>query len=166
MKKNIYKNARLAAAKTEPDLSTVEKAHPHLYISREKLMMIEQTNPKKRQASPSPDEVVLMSKVYKAPELCNYYCTHQCPIGKENKPLIHDNLGEIASGLMSALYFLDSFSEKIHEILADSKISDEERQSFEKSLEILNNISYSTDCLDLWARKHGLWAQSKDAADT
>ena len=30
-----------------------------------------------------PEEVLIMAKGYKAPELCNHYCAHECAIGKE-----------------------------------------------------------------------------------
>ena len=29
-----------------------------------------------------------MAEVYKAPELCNYYCSHECPIGRKYVPPI------------------------------------------------------------------------------
>lgn len=156
MKVNVYKQARLAAAEKKPALSTVEKAHSSLYISREKLLMIEQTDPAKRRADPNPDEVVKMAEVYGAPQLCDYYCTHHCPIGQGHKPLIHNSLSEISTSLMSALYFLDNASDKIHQILQDSKVSDEEKKEFIQSLKILKDIAYSANCLDLWAQKQGL----------
>ena len=30
-----------------------------------------------------PEDVMIMSEIYKAPELCNYYCTHECAIGRK-----------------------------------------------------------------------------------
>jgi len=31
-----------------------------------------------------PEDVVLMAECYKSPELCNFYCTHECAIGEKN----------------------------------------------------------------------------------
>lgn len=31
---------------------------------------------------PHPEEVLIMADKYKSPELCNYYCSNQCPIGQ------------------------------------------------------------------------------------
>ena len=156
MKENVYKLARLAAAKRNPELSSAEKAYPYLYISREKLLMIEQNDPGKRRAVPNPDEVVTMAEVYEAPELCDHYCTHHCPIGQGKKPLMHNSLSEISAGLMSALHFLDNASDQIHRILGDSKVSDEEKKEFAQSLKILQDIAYSAQSLELWAQKNGL----------
>ena len=155
MEDNIYKQARLAAAKNNPNLKTVEKAHHELYIHREKLLMIEQEDTTKRTADPSPDEVARMVEKYEAPELRDYYCTHQCPLGKKNTPLKYDSLGNISASLMSALYFLYDASDRIHKILEDTKISESERADFINTLEILKNLSYSADCLELWAQKNG-----------
>ena len=37
---------------------------------------------------PHPDEVLLMAEKYKSPQLCNYYCANECPIGKHYVPEI------------------------------------------------------------------------------
>ena len=37
---------------------------------------------------PHPDEVLLMAEKYKSPQLCNYYCANECPIGKQYVPEI------------------------------------------------------------------------------
>ena len=36
----------------------------------------------------NPDDVLLLSEAYETPELCNYYCSHECPIGKKYVPEI------------------------------------------------------------------------------
>ena len=35
-----------------------------------------------------PDEVILMAEKYQAPELCNYYCSNECEIGRQYVPQI------------------------------------------------------------------------------
>ena len=34
----------------------------------------------------TPDDVMLMAKAYKKPELCNHYCSKVCPIGRKYVP--------------------------------------------------------------------------------
>ena len=156
MGENLYKAARLSAAENNPELRTAEKACHLLFMSRERLQKIEQTDPDKLQANPLPEDVLLMSRIYKAPELLDHYCTHVCPIGKSETPLIHDSLGDISTRLMSALYFLDHASDNIHRILEDSQVTEEEKKEFAESLKVLQNIAYSAQCLELWAQKNGL----------
>ena len=110
MTENIFKQARLKAAEKDERFKTAEKAAFELHdMSRERLLMIEQDDPSKRQADPSVFDVVEMSKAYKAPELCDYYCTQICPIGMGRTQLMYGSLGEISAKLMSAIHFLEKF---------------------------------------------------------
>ena len=152
---NIYKKARLKAAEKNSLYKTAEMAFQELGIRREKLLQIEQTDTKKKTAEPSPEEVVIMAKAYHAPELCNYYCTQQCPVGKGSPVLLHDNLNEISTRLLTALHFLENADEKIYKILEDGKITDDERSDLEQIVETLNKIVFSANSLELWARKNG-----------
>ena len=97
-----------------------------------------------------------MSDVYQAPELCNYYCTKQCPIGKDKETLIYEDLSEIAVRLMSALHFLNKSNDTIYQILEDGRIDEYEREDFKKVISTLKKLSYCADSLELWAKKNGL----------
>jgi len=157
MTENIFKQARLKAAEKSEKFKTAESAAFELHdMSRERLYMIEQDNPNKRQADPSPFDVVEMSQAYGAPELCDYYCTQICPIGMGRTQLMYGSLGEISAKLMSALHFLEHANDTIHSILADSKVSDDEKAEFKKVIGTLRDISYSADSLELWAKKNGI----------
>lgn len=156
MSENIYKKARLRAAKTHSYLSTAEGAATHLCIRRQKYLEIEQEDASKNQRAPEPDEVVMMAETYRAPELCDYYCTHQCPIGKGKKPLIYDDLGKISSSLMAALHFLENANDDIHLVLADSRVDEMEQRKFQKIIQTLEDISHSADSLILWAKTQGM----------
>lgn len=153
---NIFKEARLRAAKNDERFRTAESAALELHnMSRERLYMIEQENVKKRQVDPSVYDVVEMANAYSAPELNDYYCSNICPIGLGRTPLMYKKLGEISAKLMSALYFLENISDDVHRILADSEISDIEKDEFRQIIKTLRDLSYSADLLDLWAEKNG-----------
>lgn len=156
MKENIFKQARLKAAETDDRFKTAERAADELpTISRERIYMIEQEDPHKRHIDPTPYDVTEMAKTYNAPELCDYFCTHLCCIGKDRSPLLYGNLGEISAKLMSSLHFLEEANDKIHRILADSKVTENEKAEFQKIIKTLRDISYSADSLELWAKKNG-----------
>ncbi len=156
MAENVFKKARLKAAQTNERLKKAESAAEELaVISRERMYMIEQEDPRKRTADPTPYEVTEMAKLYGAPELCDYYCSHLCAIGKGRSPLMHNDLGEISARLMSAMHFLEKVSDNIHEILADSKVTDDEKAQFVQIVRTLRELSYSADSLELWAKKNG-----------
>ncbi len=51
-----------------------------------------------------PEDVVMLAKAYNKPELCNYFCTHECAIGKTDVPKAKDSsLSEIVLGMLSTL---------------------------------------------------------------
>ncbi len=79
-----------------------EHAAEQIGISDDKLERIE--NGKQL---PNPQDVLLMSDVYQAPELCNYYCSHDCPIGRKYVPEIREKLeictaAEVATSAVAA----------------------------------------------------------------
>ena len=158
MGENVYKKARKNAATKDRSLRSVESTYEQVCITRERLLAIEQTDKNKKTAIPHPEDIVTMAKVYNAPELCNYYCSNHCPIGqsKGEEPLIYDDLGKISASLMSALHFLDAANDEIHSILADSKVTENEKDEFEQIIKTLNDIVYSANSLELWAKKNGL----------
>ncbi|MBE6773924.1 MAG: helix-turn-helix transcriptional regulator [Clostridia bacterium] len=150
MKENIYRTARKKAAQENPLLNSLETAQDLLCIDRLRLLKIENG-----QKCPNPDDIAAMAEVYNAPELRNYYCTKECPLGCDEQPLIYDDLDKISVRLMSALHFLENANDRIFTILEDGQISDNEREEFSKILETLDKISYSAGSLELWAKKNG-----------
>lgn len=156
MSVNVFKQARLKAAQTDARLKSAEGAAAEIgTVSRERMYMIEQEDPRKRSADPTPYEVTQMAKLYGAPELCDHYCTHLCAIGEGRVPLMCDELGEIAAKLMSSLHFLEKVSDNIHEVLSDSKVTEDEKAQFVQIIRTLRELAYSADSLELWAKKNG-----------
>lgn len=150
---NIYEAARLKAARRNPMLSTKKSAARALGIRSQNFSQIEQSDPQKKQCAPSPDIVLLMSQKYNAPELKNYYCTHQCPLRMEHKKeLSYDDLDKISVGLLSSVLSLQTQGGLLSSILKDSKISREECVALERIIGLLNELSQSAEALDLWLK--------------
>ncbi len=98
-----------------------------------------------------PEDVVDMSKAYKKPELCNYYCTHECRIGKETVPEVKaSSLSEIVLGMLSALNSLEKQKDRLIEITADGVISDDELPDFASIQKQLEQIDLTVESLKLW----------------
>ena len=53
------------------------------FISADRIERIEH-----EKTVPHPEEILAMADCYKNPALCNYFCSHECPIGKEYVPEI------------------------------------------------------------------------------
>ena len=84
--KNIWQRSREAAGMTR-----AEAAEAMGFVSESRIEKYESGR------SPvQPEEVLAMSKAYRMPALCNQYCAHECPIGKEMVP-------EVRAGSLSQI---------------------------------------------------------------
>lgn len=105
-------------------------------------------------SDPHPDEILLMADRYKAPELCNYYCATQCPIGKKYVPEIklHD-LSRIVLEMLASLNTVNRNRDRLIDIAADGKIETEELDDFIQIRRELDRISETADALRLWSEQ-------------
>lgn len=104
---------------------------------------------------PQPDEVFAMALAYKKPELCNYFCSHECRIGREYVPEIRSNssLQAIVLEILSKLNALNREKDRLIDISVDGKISDDEMPEFLKIRDELDEMSLTIDSLKLWLDK-------------
>ena len=101
-----------------------------------------------------PEEVIAMARVYKNPNLCNYYCSHQCPIGKKYVPEVKiNNLSQIVLEMMVSLNKVNDNKNRLMEIIVDGKVSKDEIEDFVHIQEQLENISVTVSALQLWAEQ-------------
>ena len=147
---NIYRAARKRAAEKNPLLNSLDTAQDVLCIDRLRLLKIENG-----QKTPEPEDVASMAKVYDAPELKNYYCSKECPLGCDEQPFIYDDLDKISVRLLSSLHFMEKANDRLFEILEDGEVSEDQRKDFIRILDTLKKVSYSVNSLELWAEKNG-----------
>ena len=82
-------------------------------------------------SAPHPDEVLLMEKGYEDPELSNYYCTHECPIGMKYVQRVElKELPQLTVELLSALNAMEEEKNRLIDISVDGRVSDTERKQF------------------------------------
>ena len=132
-----------------------------LGLSREKASEILGSVPPERiekieseKSFPHPDEIMAMAEGYKMPDLCNYYCANECPIGKQYVPEIKiKDLSKIVLEMLASLNSMKRKKERLIEISADGNIDDDEIQDFIKIQEELEKISITVETLQLWAEK-------------
>ena len=129
---------------------TREKASELIgFISAAKLEKIENGK-----VAVQPEDVIAMAECYKAPELCNYYCSQECPIGKEYVPEIKvKDLAQIAIETLNSLNRLNKEKDRLLEIVEDGQITPDEYKDFFEIKETLEKIALSVDTLQLWVDK-------------
>lgn len=105
-----------------------------------------------------PADVVLMADGYNMPELRNYYCCHECEIGKKdaqetaNTQDVHRLLVDMAISLKS----VNHNKIRLMEILNDEIVEDCESTDFKQILNELDHISSTIDSLKLWCERKGI----------
>ena len=101
-----------------------------------------------------PDDVMALSECYKAPKLCNYYCSNECEIGRQYVPEIQiKDLAQIVLEMLASLNSIEKRRERMIEITADGKIEKDEVEDFVRIQEDLERISVTVETLQLWAEQ-------------
>ncbi|MBE5935876.1 MAG: helix-turn-helix domain-containing protein [Lachnospiraceae bacterium] len=142
--KNIYQISR-------EELGLTREAASDLLItvSPDRIEKIEN-----EKSLPHPDEILTMAECYKNPSLCNYYCSHECPIGKEHIPEIKlKDLSQITLEMLASLNSLNEEKNRLIEITVDGKITKDEMEDFERIQEQLSQISMAVNSLQLWVQQ-------------
>ncbi|MBO7357105.1 MAG: helix-turn-helix transcriptional regulator [Lachnospiraceae bacterium] len=139
--KNIYQLSRENLGLTREKASQLME-----FVSPERIEKIES-----EKSAPHPDEVLAMSKCYKMPTLCNYYCTHECVIGEKYvEEVTYKDLSKITLETLASLNKLDKAKNRFIEISVDEKVTEDELPDFIKIRDELNRISSSFESLKLW----------------
>ena len=142
--KNIYQLYR-----EEAELTREKASEKMEYISADRIEKIES-----EKSYPHPDEILVMADCYKKPNLCNYYCSHECPIGKEFVPEVRlKDLSQIVLEMLASLNAIDKDKNRLIEITADGKLTADEYRDFASIENQLNKISLSADALKLWLQQ-------------
>ena len=95
-----------------------------------------------------------MAEGYKAPQLCNYYCANECPIGQQYVPEIQvKDLSRIVLEMLAALNVAQKQQERLIEITADGEIQTNEIADFVEIQKTLERISITVETLQLWSEQ-------------
>ena len=144
-----YYKARMAAAAYNDDFCSREAAADTVGIERTRLARIELGL-----ICPYPEEVRMMADAYNAPELCNYHCTTDCPIGRETVPKAETGgLEQIAVRVYSALRTADTIREQLIEIATDGVIDDSERPTLAQISARLRRMQAAASELQIYIDK-------------
>ncbi len=142
--KNIYFRHREQLGLTREEASEVLEG-----LTADRIEKIEN-----ERSLPHPDEVLLMSEGYKAPQLCNYYCANQCPIGQQYVPEIHvKDLSRIVLEMLAALNKAQKQKERLIEITVDGEIDNDEIEDFVEIQKTLERISITVETLQFWSEQ-------------
>ena len=104
--------------------------------------------------APQPYDVLAMAKAYNKPSLCNYYCSHECPIGQQYVPEVEiKELSSIVLEMLASLNSVQKQKDRLIEIAADGRITGDEIDDFIHIQDELERISITVETLQLWSEK-------------
>ena len=152
--KNIYRVTRekLGLSRAEAVLYIPDDPeHPGMDgIAEHRLVRIEDGS-----INVQPEDVVAMARRYNEPELRNYYCCHQCPIGQIDAPEVKktESIHEVLTTMAVSLRNANHDKIRLMEILNDGQVTGDEMEDFERITEELERISMSIEALQLWCEK-------------
>ena len=139
--KNIYQRSREAR-----ELSREAASEAMAFVSPERIEKIESGK-----SAPHPDEVLSMERVYRAPELSNYFCTHECPIGMKYAPEAKlRDLPQLTVELVSALNAMGEEKDRLIDISVDGRVNDVERKKFDAILDKLARLESAIRSVRIW----------------
>lgn len=142
--KNIYFRRREELKLTRDQASELLESIPP-----ERIEKIEN-----ERVEPHPEEILVMADKYKAPELCNYYCSNQCPIGQKYVPEVKiQDISQIILRMVDSLYTVQDNQRRLISITADGVIDDTEIDDFVYIQEELEKISITVETLQLWSEQ-------------
>lgn len=147
---NVYYLARMEAAATNDFLNSREGAAEVTGIDRTKIARIELGS-----LDPYPEEVLLMSDTYNAPELCNHFCSHQCPLGRQQVTSVDlEELDRVTLKMLAAFRQIPGIKDGLIDITADGRITEDEKPQLKQILIDLDLIVNNAESLKLWCKKN------------
>ena len=139
--KNIYFTSR-----ENMGYSREAAAEKLQFVSSDRIEKIEN-----ERSVPHPEEVLAMADCYKNPALCNYFCSHECPIGREYVPEVKaKELSQITLEMLATLNTLTRERDRLIEITVDGEITEDEIPDFIAIQKELEKMSMTIDSLNLW----------------
>ena len=147
---NAYYLARMEAAACNNKLKSRERASEIVGIERTRLARIEDSV-----LYPYPEEVLMMANEYNSPELNNYFCCEQCPIGKHIAPRIEVlEMDRVTIQILSSLENFDDVRKKLLDITADGIITKDEEPKLKFILDSLDKLSIEYQELKICVQKN------------
>ena len=139
--KNIYQQSREAAGLSREAAESIMT-----FVSADRIERIESGR-----SAPHPDEVMQMEQGYKSPELSNYYCTHECPIGmKYVEQAELKELPQLTVELLSALHAMEEERDRLIDMSVDGRVNSTERKQFNIILNKLTVLDRAIRGMRIW----------------
>lgn len=139
--KTVYQKRREARGMTRAEASETME-----WVTESRIEKIES-----EKTTATPDEALAMAEAYKSPELCNYYCSHECAIGRKYVREVPGRpIEAIVLEMLDTLNHLEKQRDRLIEITSDGEIHDDQIEDFVRIRGQLERMGAIVDALGLW----------------
>lgn len=137
---NVWYEARMEAAKTNEKLRSRFGAADEAGMSEDAIKNTELGIEKQMPV----DKAVILADLYGAPQLLNYYCLHECPIGK-NSP-VSDEVLSISQAAVKLLKWMkpslvQQMMDRLLDIAQDDRVTGDELDDLREIVDYLDGVS-------------------------
>lgn len=137
---NVWYEARMEAAKTNEKLRSRFGAADEAGMSEDAIKNTELGIEKQMPV----DKAVILADLYGAPQLLNYYCLHECPIGK-NSP-VSDEVLSISQAAVKLLKWMkpslvQQMMDRLLDIAQDDRVTGDEMDDLREIVDYLDGVS-------------------------
>ena len=146
---NVFYIARNEASSWNECYKSRESTAEATYIDRTRLANIELGT-----INPHPEEVLILSEAYNAPELCNHFCSKMCPLGIKTVNKVEISaLEKTVINLLSVFQTLPQIKSELISIAANGLIDKDEYGRMEEVLSCLDQASDNIQALKIYFTK-------------
>ena len=147
---NVFYKSRIEASSWNKSLKSRESTAEATGIDRTRLAYIELDT-----LNPHPEEVLILSRAYNAPELCNHFCSKMCPLGIQTVNEVEvSELEKTVLQLLSVFQTLPQIKNELIDIAADGIIDKDERPQMEEIMRKLDLAADKIKALKIFFLKH------------
>ena len=112
-----------------------------------------------------PEDVRMLAEAYRAPRLCNYYCSQECPIGRGRTPRVESKgLVQIVVETLNGINRLNQHRDRLLEIAEDGEVSRDEYEDFGEIRDELDRLQLAVSTLQLWIEERLAQGELEEAA--
>lgn len=107
---------------------------------------------------PKPENVKIISEVYKTPELKWLHCSESCLLGQEitkiSEKFATSDIYRTFFELAGAFNVINEVQKSIHDIVSDDALTPDEESEWNRIIDVLDRITESANELKVWAECH------------
>ena len=136
--------------RTEKGLSRDKACNLFERISPDRLERIENGK-----VLPNPEEIMELAEKYGEPNIRNYYCANQCPMGRNYVREVEKlDLSQATLQIIAQINKISSYKDRLIEIASKGHVTEEYSEEFDMITSELEELQNAIDSLILWKEKN------------